>query len=70
MIILLKDMFLKLMFNIVKIYKDFIMIYPFCLKQSKFKKLQTLYQTYKVKKNVIHIRNLKQALNYKFALKK
>ena len=38
------------------------MIYPFCLKEWKLKKL--------TKKNVIHIRNLKQELNQKLVLKK
>ena len=36
----------------------------------KIEKLKNLWQIYTVKKNVIHIRNLRQALNYKLISKK
>ena len=36
----------------------------------KIEKLKNLWQIYTVKKNVIHIRNLRQALNYKLVSKK
>lgn len=39
---LMKDIFLKLMFNIVKTCMTFTMIYPYCLIESKLEKLKNL----------------------------
>ena len=66
----LKDIFLKLLFNILKYYMIFFMIYLFCQKEWKFKTLKNLYSTCIIKKNVIKIRNLKQAfLKQKFKIR-
>ena len=55
----MKDILLKLMFNILKIYISFTIIYHFFKKELK-----------NLKEYVIHIRNLKQALNQGLVLKK
>ena len=47
------------------------MIYLFCQKEQKLKMLKNLEQTCMIKKEyVIHMRNLKQALNHGLVLKK
>ena len=56
----MKDTFLKLTFNILKIYLNFIMIYDFYPVGSLQDK----------KEYIIHIKNLKQALNHGLVLKK
>ena len=65
----IKDIFVKLMFNILKYYMTFTMNYHLYLKEWKFKKLEKLCPTCLIKK-YRHIRNLKQALNHGLALKK
>ena len=61
---MIKDIFEKLMFSILKNYIKFIMIYDFYLKEWEFLAAndESPY--------VIHIRNLKQALNHELVLKK
>ena len=67
----MKDIFLKLMFNVLKNYMNFIMIYHFCLKKMKiFWKVEKLLTDLHYKTEyVITIRNLKYALNHGFILK-
>ena len=64
----MEDVFLKLMFNILKIDTTFKIIYQFYLKKMKKSKIFLLISL--IKLNVIHARNLKQALNHKYVLKK
>ena len=67
----MKDIFLKLMFNILKNYMNFIMILPFLpqgMKVENFEKLVT--NLHDKTEFFIHIRNLKQALNQRLILKK
>ena len=59
--IVIKDFFLKVMFNILKNYINFIIIYTFCLKIKGLSE---------IKGYVIHIKNLKQALNHGLVLTK
>ena len=60
----MKGIFLKLMFNILKMYMIFIMIYNFYQKKLKIRKVEKLVANLHDKTEyVIHIRNLKQALN-------
>ena len=66
----MKDIFSKLMYNILKMYVTFTMIYHFCLKECNLKKFKKHVANLHDKKNVIHIRNLKQALNHGLVLKK
>ena len=48
----------------------FFLIYLFCQKELKFKTLKNLYSTCIIKKNVIKIRNFKQAfLKQKFKIR-
>ena len=49
----MKETLLQLMFNIVKIYRTFAIIYHFCLKELKLTKFKKLYQTCMRKKNYI-----------------
>ena len=61
----MKDIFLKSMLNILKNYKVFTMIYPIYLKEYEIEKVEKLVANLHDKKEyVIHIRNLKQALNH------
>ena len=64
----MKDIFLKLMFSTRKKYMNFIMIYNFCQKEWRL----TMLVTNLCNKNeyVIHIRNLKQALNHGLIFRK
>ena len=56
----MKDVFSKLMFNILKIYIIFVMIYHFYQKVRKLKKVEKLVgNLYDITEYVIHIRNLK-----------
>ena len=64
MMIMMKNVFLKLMFSIQKIYIIFTMIYPFYLKEQKLKNL------YDTEEYVVHIRNLKEALSHRLVLQK
>ena len=55
-----KDVFSKLMFNILKIYIIFVMIYHFYQKVRKLKKVEKLVgNLYNIAEYVIHIGNLK-----------
>ena len=67
----MKDIFLKLMFSIQKNYTNFIMTYHFYQKERKLKKIKKLTANLNDKNEyVIHIKNLKQALNHGLILKK
>ena len=55
----MKGIFLKLMFNILKMYMIFIMIYNFYQKKLKIRKVEKLVANLHDKTEyVIHIRNL------------
>ena len=66
----IKDIFLKLMFNILKIYIIFTMIYLFLPEIMKIKKFEKLVANLHVKEEYHHTKNLKQALNHGLVLKK
>ena len=58
----MKDCLLKLMFNILKNYVTFTMIYHFLPERMKIEKVEKLVANLHDKKEyVIHVRNLKQA---------
>ena len=60
----MKDIFLKLIFNILKTYMNFIMIYHFLLERMKIETVEKLVANLHDKSEyVIHIINLKKALN-------
>ena len=66
----MKNIFLKLMYNTLKNYINFIMIYHFYLKKMEIEKVEKLVANLHDKtKYVIHIRNLKQILNQELVLK-
>ena len=59
----MKDIFLKLMFNIFKNYMTFTMIYHFLPERIKIEKVEKLVaNSHNKTEYVIHIRKLKQAL--------
>ena len=61
----MKDIFLKLMFNILKTYMNFIMIYHSNQNKLKIKNIEKFVPNLHDKTEyVIHIRNLKQALSH------
>ena len=61
----MKDIFLKLMFNILKTYMNFIMIYHSNQNKLKIKNIEKFVPNLHGKTEyVIHIRNLKQALSH------
>ena len=63
----MKDIFLKLVFNVLKIYITFTVIYPFCPK--RIEKVEKLVAYLNLKgEHVIYIRNLKRALNHGLVL--
>ena len=65
----MKDIFLKLVFNVLKIYITFTVIYPFCPKRIKTEKGEKLVAYLNLKgEHVIYIRNLKRALNHGLVL--
>ena len=65
----MKDIFLKLRFNIQKNYMKFIMIYHFYQKEEKIEKVEKLtVNLHEKTEYVIHIRNLKQALYHGLVL--
>ena len=65
----MKDIFLKLRFNIQKNYMKFIMIYHFYQKEKKIEKVEKLtVNLHETTEYVIHIRNLKQALYHGLVL--
>ena len=67
----MKDIFLNLMFNILKNYMNFIMIYHFTRRNENCRKVEKLEANLHHKTEyVIHIRNLKQALDNGLVLKK
>ena len=70
----MKDIFLKLMFNILKNYKKILELHndlPLLLERIKIEKVKKLVANLHDKTEyVIHIRNLKEALNHGLALKK
>ena len=54
----------------MKIYLAFTMIYPSCIKEQKLKKLKKIVANLHDQIEYdIHIRNLKQTLNHRLALK-
>ena len=66
----MKNIFLKLMYNTLKNYINFIMIYHFYLKKMEIEKVEKLVANLHDKtKYVIRIRNLKQTLNQELVLK-
>ena len=67
----MKDVFSKLIFNILKNYMNVIMIYHFYQKEWKLKKVEKLVTNFHDKSEyVIHLRNLKQTLNHELDLEK
>ena len=67
----MKDIFSKFVFNILKINMNFIMIYHFLPERMKIEKVEKLVTNlYDKTEYVLHIRNLKQALNCGLILKK
>ena len=67
----MKDTFLKVIFSIWKNYMNFINDLPFLLERMKIEKVEKLVANLHDKTEyVIHIRNLKQALNHGLVLKK
>ena len=65
----MKCTFLKLMFNIMKDYMNFIIVYHFYQKKMKIEKVEKLEANLHDKAEyVIHIRNLKQALSHGLVL--
>ena len=68
---MMKDIFLKLIFNILKNYMNFIMILTLLPERMKIEKVEKLVANLHDKANyLIHIRNLKQALNHGLVLNK
>ena len=66
----MNDIFLKLMFNTLKKYMNFIIIYQFLPERMKIKKFEKLVTNLHDKNEyVIRTRNLKLALNYGLVLK-
>ena len=59
----MKDIFLKLMFNTQKNYMNFVMISNFFSTERNLKKVKKLF-TNLYNEYVIHIKNLKPALNH------
>ena len=63
--------YFKLMFDILKNYMNFIMIYHFYQNEWKLKKLEKLVANlHDITEYIIHIRNLKQVLNDEVVIKK
>ena len=69
----MENIFMKLMCNILKDYMNFIIIYnylPFLPERIKVEKVEKLVANLKDRTEyLIHIRNLKQALNHGLVLK-
>ena len=63
----MKDIFWKLMFNILKNYMNVIMIYHFYMRMKTEKDEKLIANSHKTK-YVIHIRNLKQEFNHRLIL--
>ena len=67
----MNDVFLKLMFNTLKNYMNFIMIYHFLAVKMRTEKVKMLVTNLHDKTEyVIHISNLKQAFNHGIILTK
>ena len=67
----MNNIFLKLTFNIPKIYIIFTMIYLFCLTKIKIEKVEKLVANLPDKNEyVIHITKLEQRLDHRLVLKK
>ena len=69
----MKDIFLKLLFNVLKIYITFTMGYHIYLKEKRLKNVEKLLANLCDKTEyeyVTHITHLKQALNHELFLKK
>ena len=65
----MKDIFWKLMFSILKNYMDFIKIYHFLPERIEIERVEKLIANLHDKTEcVIHIRNLKQTLNHELVL--
>ena len=63
--------YFKLMFDILKNYMNFIMIYHFYQNEWRLKKLEKLVANlHDITEYIIHIRNLKQVLNDEVVIKK
>ena len=58
----MKGIFMEMMFNILKTDMNFIMIYHFYLKEKNWKSRKA-FNLHEKTEDVIHIGNLKQALN-------
>ena len=67
--IVIQNKFLKQMQSIRKLYLIVIKIYHFYRKEKKEKKQKNLFPVQKTKKNIVHIRVLKQLLNYGLKIK-
>ena len=50
----MKNIFLKLIFNILKDFMNFIMIYHFCQERIKLKKSNSLWLIYMIKLNILY----------------
>ena len=68
--IVVNDKFLKKIWNILKMYMIYIMIYHFYLKAWKFKSVTSSYAICMLKRTMLRIRTLKQGLNYGLIFKK
>ena len=69
--IVIRDIFLKQMWSIRKLYLILISIYNFYRREKKFKKVEKLICSIEdQQKYVVHIRVLKEALNHGLKLKK
>ena len=67
----MKDLFLKLIFNILKNYNELHNDLLFLLERMKIEKVENLVANLHDKTEYfIHIRNLKEALNHRLVLKK
>ena len=67
---LIKDIFLKLMFNILTNYVNFYNYLSFLPEKMKIRKVEKLVANlHKKTEYLIHIRNLKQALNLGLVLR-
>ena len=69
--IAIEDILLQLMFNILKNCMNPIIIYLFFSEKMEIEQIEKLVAKFHEKEEyVIHIMNLKQALNYRLVLKK
>ena len=66
----MKDIFWKLMFNILKNYMNVIMIYHLYMRMKTEKVEKLIANSHDKTEYVIHIRNLKQEFNHRLILRK